>query len=119
MLFLTEYKRSVENEKKSRLALYVSKTFKKKRKHPAFQKYTPLRLYTPLSVKKRIITPSNRLTRTPNRPKSPFSSKRINFSPFKSSGTPKKIKSPFSIKKDQSRHLLKLQRKLKLSLQIG
>ena len=50
--------------KKSGLALYVSKTLKKKRKHSAFQKYTHKRLYTPLSVKKRIITPSNRLTRT-------------------------------------------------------
>ena len=53
--------------KKLGLALYVSKTLKKKWKHPAFQKYTHKRLYTPLSVK-RIITPSNRLTRTPNRP---------------------------------------------------
>ena len=63
--------------KKSGLAIYVSKTLKKKRKHPAFQKYTPLRLYTPLSVKKRIITPSNRLTRTPNRTKSSFSSRHV------------------------------------------
>ena len=63
--------------KKSGLALYVSKTLKKKRKHSALQKYTYKRLYTPLSVKKRIITPSNRLTRTPNRLKCPFSSNRI------------------------------------------
>ena len=28
--------------KKSGLALYVSKTLKKERKHPVFQKYTPL-----------------------------------------------------------------------------
>ena len=50
MLFLTEYKRSVENEKKSGLALYVSKTLKKKRKHPAFQKiHTFKTLYSSFS----------------------------------------------------------------------